>query len=80
MSKPANSQFLLRGLNELLGIIATLAVTERNLHKLAHCNNHLTLSVVIKPLKVATTSPSFRGRVCFTDHRKDIQAGNRKSV
>ena len=50
MSKPANSQFLLRGLNEL-PLNHTFAVAERNLLKLAHYNNHLPLSVVIKPLK-----------------------------
>lgn len=48
MSKPANSQFLLRGLNEL-PLNYTFAVAERNLHKLAHYNSHLTPSVVIKP-------------------------------
>ena len=30
--------------------------------------------------KVATTAPSFQQRVCFTDHRKEIQEENRKSV
>ena len=31
-------------------------------------------------LKVATTSPSFQERVCFTDHKNDIQEENRESV
>ena len=48
MSKPANSQFLLCGLNKL-PLNHTFAVAERNLLKLAHYNNHLPLSVVIKP-------------------------------